>query len=236
MRKQDSCITSLRFPLTLLALVVACSLGGCVFEHMSCKEGSAWEDPDDPDNFNCEKISNANNTDTNPDTDEGNGAGCVAACDGISCGGDDGCGGTCGCAAGLDCVAGYCAKICDCTGKSCDEDDGCGNSCGPCALHPQDGNWSGNGIKFTVSGGGTHIDISSADYGSCSNGGCSTSSSTSCGSCDSSIKNKSGSATFSDSSMGCKGTFTSATTASGTCSTYSDGCGCSMSHSWTASP
>lgn len=110
-----------------------------------------------------------------------------------------------------------------------DDDDA-----GPALLFPDDGEWSGGGIEFEVSAGGTWIEVSFADYGSCSNGGCSASAHSTCGSCGASIDNDEGEASFDQDSMGCHGTFTSATTASGTCSDWSD-CGCTMSRSWSAS-
>lgn len=62
--------------------------------------------------------------------------GCVPACDGRYCGGDDGCGGSCGeCGEGLACNAenrcepNPCVPACD--GRECG-DDGCGGSCGTC--------------------------------------------------------------------------------------------------------
>lgn len=61
--------------------------------------------------------------------------GCVPACDGVYCGGDDGCGGDCGtCGDGLTCRDARCEPtVCEpnCTGRTCG-DDGCGGSCGTC--------------------------------------------------------------------------------------------------------
>ncbi len=45
---------------------------------------------------------------------------CVPACDGLSCGGDDGCGGTCGCGVGALCHAGGCVAGNSVIGNSCD--------------------------------------------------------------------------------------------------------------------
>lgn len=116
----------------------------------------------------------------------------------------------------------------DCDGDVPSEDD-------ECVIFPQDGSWSSSGISFTVTDGGTYLYVTYADYGSCSSGGCSTSSHSECGagSCETSIDNSTGGHNFSE--MGCYGTFDSETTASGTCSKHSDSCGCTMSNSWTAS-
>jgi hypothetical protein len=61
--------------------------------------------------------------------------GCVPACDGLYCGGDDGCGSDCGsCGAGFACSEGRCEPdpcIPQCEGKECG-DDGCKGSCGAC--------------------------------------------------------------------------------------------------------
>lgn len=97
---------------------------------------------------------------------------------------------------------------------------------------PQDGVWSGTNITFTVSGGGTSVEVTYADYGRCSNGGCSVSSERTCGSCSTSI----GDASFNDSSMGCRGTFDSGTSASGICNDFNFSCECLMTRSWSASP
>lgn len=63
--------------------------------------------------------------------------GCVPACDGLYCGGDDGCGGNCGeCDTGFACNAmsrcepDPCVPRCD--GRVCG-DDGCGGVCGGCS-------------------------------------------------------------------------------------------------------
>jgi len=62
--------------------------------------------------------------------------GCVPACDGLYCGGDDGCGENCGtCDAGFACSEGRCEPdpcVPQCDGKVCG-DDGCKGSCGECA-------------------------------------------------------------------------------------------------------
>ncbi len=61
-------------------------------------------------------------------------AGCVAECDGRTCG-DDGCGGSCGaCEHGRRCVGGLCVVDCApaCDGRQCG-DNGCGGTCGECA-------------------------------------------------------------------------------------------------------
>ncbi|MCC7536217.1 MAG: hypothetical protein IT379_08385 [Deltaproteobacteria bacterium] len=62
--------------------------------------------------------------------------GCVPACDGRYCGGDDGCGGDCGtCEDGLSCVDGRCVMdpcVPACDGRECG-DDGCGGECGTCS-------------------------------------------------------------------------------------------------------
>jgi uncharacterized protein (TIGR03382 family) len=60
-------------------------------------------------------------------------AGCLASCEGKSCG-DDGCGGSCGaCPPGLNCNESFECSPCEqnCDGKQCG-DDGCGGSCGTC--------------------------------------------------------------------------------------------------------
>ena len=77
---------------------------------------------------------------------------CVAECQGRECG-DDGCGGSCG---------------------NCELDQTCdssGHCTGGAVLYPQDGSWCGANISFTVSGGGTSVNVTHAEYGSCSNGG-----------------------------------------------------------------
>jgi hypothetical protein len=106
-----------------------------------------------------------------------------------------------------------------------------------CGVTPETGSWSGNYIDFTVTGGGTSLYVTYANFGSCSNGGCTTTSSTAtcgAGGCSANISIGPAGTTFSVASMGCTGTFTSDTTAAGTCSDYTS-CGCTATRSWTAS-
>ena len=118
----------------------------------------------------------------------------------------------------------------DCDGEAGGDDLECQ------LIFPEDGSWSGTGIDFTVSGGGTVVTVTYAAYGSCSVGGCSSSGSASCGGgCATGIDVEIDGTTFHSGAMGCSGTFTSPTTATGSCSDWSSGCGCTMSRSWSAS-
>jgi len=116
-------------------------------------------------------------------------------------------------------------------GDDDDDDDNGGGDSGP--IIPMDGTWSGDGVVFEVSGGGSWVSVTAADYGSCGTGGCTSSGSATCGSgCETSISSDSTEAWFDESSMGCSATFDSPTSVSGTCSDWSD-CGCTMSHTFT---
>lgn len=101
-------------------------------------------------------------------------------------------------------------------------------------LFPQDGHWSGVGISFSVSGGGTLMAITLADYGTCTVDDCYASDSTTCGNCETPITAMPGHAVFEDVTLGCSGIFDSDITAYGTCQKLDEQCQCTLSRSWTA--
>ena len=121
------------------------------------------------------------------------------------------------------------------TSDTAAEDTATDTYAAPEVIYPQSGSWCGDGIEFEVSDGGAVINISYADYGSCSNGGCSSESYVTCEDCPGDIDNEPGEAVFDQSSPNCEGIFDSSTSASGKCSKSSD-CGCTMTNYWEASP
>lgn len=95
----------------------------------------------------------------------------------------------------------------------------------------RDGKWKGQNISFSVMLSGTFVFVHDLDYTSCTRGGCTdTASLTNCHTCNVAIKG----GAFSIPKHHIQGTFTSATTASGTASEEGDFCGCTMKINWTA--